>query len=249
MLGKTYLMTGGTSGLGKSLVDELISRGCFVIVLARNEEKLKQLTAEYPGQVTGMMLDMTNREAISRLTFEHQFDGFINNAGLGYFKSFDAHSAEEIYEILTVNLTNAALLLHQVLPHLRSGGTVINISSQAARVTTPYGAVYAASKAGLSSLANALRLEYPGLHFLTVQTGPIATNFFQRADESGRYDVLTKRMQLNSERLAEEIIEAAAAHRLEVNRPRWMHYGLSIYHLMPRFTERVLKKAFLSKQQ
>ncbi|WP_165981015.1 SDR family NAD(P)-dependent oxidoreductase [Macrococcus lamae] len=252
MLGKKYLLTGGTSGLGEAILEELIANGAKVTVIGRNHDKLKKLVDVYPGQVDVFKADLNIQEDLNRfhewLKGEQPvYDGLINNAGFGYFKSFMSHTPEEIHDILNVNLTQTILLTHMMLPYLRVNGTIVNISSQAARVTTPYSAIYAASKAGLSSFTNALRMEHPSLHVMTVQTGPIATSFFMRADASGTYESLTKRLQIDKYKLAGEIVEGIGSKKIEINRPQWMHIGLSIYSLFPRWIEQKLEKPFMSK--
>ncbi|UTH12898.1 SDR family NAD(P)-dependent oxidoreductase [Macrococcus equipercicus] len=253
MLGKKFLLTGGTGGLGEAILEELIRNGAFVTVIGRNEEKLAGLTAKYPAQVDVFKADLNEREAVDRLgdflrSGQTVYDGLINNAGFGYFKSFMDHTPEEIHDVLNVNLTQTILLTHLVIPYIRAEGSIVNISSQAARVTTPYSSIYAASKAGLSAFTNALRMEEP-LHVMTVQTGPIGTAFFTRADSSGKYDAMTKRLQLDRHKLAREIVDGIVTKKTEINRPQWMHYGLTLYNLFPRFIERKLERPFLSKSR
>lgn len=252
MIGKRYLLTGGTSGLGEAMVLELVSRGAFVTVIGRSEEKLAALRAAYPQRLDVIKADLNEPHEVERIRHlltvnQPIFDGLINNAGFGYFKSFMSHTPEDIHDIINVNLTQTLQLTHMVIPYLRENSSIVNISSQAARVTTPYSAIYAASKAGLSSFSNALRMEHPDLHVMTVQTGPIATSFFSRADESGTYEGLTKKLQIDRYQLAQEIIDGILTKTLEINRPRWMHMSLTLYNLFPRLIEQQLERAFMSK--
>ncbi|GGB05217.1 oxidoreductase [Macrococcus hajekii] len=251
MIGKKYILTGGTGGLGQSLVNELVARGAAVLVLGRNHERLESLEQLYPDYVTVKVLDMNDQRAIQQFTaqLKESYDGIINNAGFGYFKSLADHSDEELIQMMNVNFTHTALLMKNVIPHLRSGASIINISSQSARVTTPYGAVYAASKAALLSLTNSIRLEHPEFHVMSVNTGPIATDFFKHADQSGYYAQATAKIQLDRFVLASQIIEGLLQKKLEVNSPGWMHYGLTLYQLAPRQIEKLLKPFFLSKHR
>lgn len=252
MIGNLYLITGGTSGLGESIVHELINRGAYVIICGRNNEKLESVKRVNPEKIRTVLLNMNNIKDIEHLTDQLKkndvkLDGIINNAGYGYFKSLEKHSDEEIVDMVQVNFTHTVLLTKKLLPYIKIHGHIINVTSQAARVTTPYGSIYAATKSALYSFSNALRMEYPHMHVMTVNPGPISTSFFDHADESGHYSEMTKRIQLNKDILAAEIVDGIIQRKVEVNRPLWMHYSLSIYQLMPRWIERNFEKAFLSK--
>ncbi|TDM04305.1 SDR family NAD(P)-dependent oxidoreductase [Macrococcus carouselicus] len=252
MIGKKYILTGGTGGLGQSLLSELIGRGATVLVLGRNERKLKVLQELYPQQLEVYLIALDDLPAVRGLAASlinkgETYDGIINNAGYGYFKSFADHSADEIVAMMNVNVTHPAVLLKELIPLVRPGASVVNIVSQSARVATPFGSVYAASKAALLSLSNALRLEYPDLHVMTVSTGPVETDFFSRADVSGHYSEKTKSIQLDCDSLAAQIVQAIADKKNEVNRPRWMHHSLTLYQIAPRAIEKLFRPLFLSK--
>lgn len=254
MIGKNYLITGGTSGLGERIFYELIDRGAYVIICGRSKQKLEEMQASHPEKILAFQLDMsdrTNIEALSEwLKSEHiMLDGVINNAGYGYFKSLAEHTSDEIIDMSHVNFTHTVLLTKMTIPFIREGGHIVNIASQAARVTTPYGSIYAATKAALYSFSNALRMEHPELNVMTVNPGPVNTSFFERADHTGTYRELTKHIQIDSALLAEEIVDSMMRHKLEVNRPKWMHYGLTLYQLMPRWIEKNFEQPFLSKMK
>ncbi|ULG71056.1 SDR family NAD(P)-dependent oxidoreductase [Macrococcus brunensis] len=252
MIGKKIILTGGTGGLGESIVKELIGRGAHVIVIGRNQQRLKSLSETYQN-ISVFQLDLGVKVQVRKFINDVQrdgqtFDGIINNAGYGYFKSFEHHTDEDITDMFNVNVVHTLLLIKGLVPLLRPGASIVNIASQAARVTTPYGSVYAATKAALLSFSNALRLEHPELHIMTVSPGPIATNFFSRADKTGLYESTTKSIQLDKDALARDIVEAMIDKKLEVNRPGWMHQSLTVYHLAPRTIEKILRRFFLSKK-
>ncbi|WJP96886.1 SDR family NAD(P)-dependent oxidoreductase [Macrococcus bovicus] len=252
MIGKKFILTGGTGGLGESILKELIHRGAQVLVIGRNGEQLKSYTEHYQ-HIAVYQLDLSDKEQISALITHirskgESYDGIINNAGYGYFKTFLDHTDEEVTDMFNVNVVHAIRLQKGLLPVLRPGASIVNIASQAARVTTPYGSIYAATKAALLSFSDALRLEHPEFHVMTVNPGPIATNFFSRADATGRYEILTKGIQLDKDALAREIVAGMTDRKLEVNRPLWMHHGLTLYNLAPRSVEKLFRRFFLSKK-
>ncbi|TDM15495.1 SDR family NAD(P)-dependent oxidoreductase [Macrococcus bovicus] len=252
MIGKKFILTGGTGGLGESILKELIHRGAQVLVIGRNGEQLKSYTEHYQ-HIAVYQLDLSDKEQVSALITHirskgESYDGIINNAGYGYFKTFLDHTDDEVTDMFNVNVVHALRLQKGLLPVLRPGASIVNIASQAARVTTPYGSIYAATKAALLSFSDALRLEHPEFHVMTVNPGPIATNFFSRADATGRYEILTKGIQLDKDALAREIVAGMTDRKLEVNRPLWMHHGLTLYNLAPRSIEKLFRRFFLSKK-
>lgn len=250
MIGQHVILTGGTSGLGESLLEELISRGAHVTVIGRSKQKLNQLKALYEN-INTYTLDLTkpiNSNHIYEVLLQYgSVDLLINNAGIGYFKSVENHEDEEIINIMSVNATHTMILTKTLIPLIRDGGSVVNVISQAARVSTPYGAIYAASKAALYSFSNSLRLEHPRLNVMTVSPGPIDTPFFDSADLTGRYRTSTKGIQLKSNDLALKIIQGVINRQLEINVPKWMHVSLTVYNLAPRTIERFFGKFFQSK--
>src|SRR5699024_11374363 len=95
---------------------------------------------------------------------------------------------------------------------------------------------------------NALRIEKPNYHNMTVNTGPIATTFNEKAYPSIKFAKKYRDIMLNPEKLANQIIECIIRQKLEINQPRWMHNLLKIYQLMPRFIEKNLTSLFKNKR-
>lgn len=253
MIGKHYLLTGATGSLGESLIQSLDNHGAFVTIIVRNQEKANLLQTKYKNILNTIILDLNDSTQINKIDELdvnpfRKYDGVINNAGLGYFKSNEAHSLEEITEIYNINLVNLILLLNKILPKLRRNASVVNISSISGKVTTPYGSHYAASKAALISFTNALRLEREDLHVLTINPGPFVSQFHAKADPTGTFQKLTQNIQLDVDELAEQIIKGIINKKEEINEPKWMDIGLRFYQLAPRTFEKLFKKGFLSKK-
>lgn len=250
MIGKHYILTGATGDLGESIIRALDKRGAYVSIIVRNKEKANMLQTKYKNIIDVHILDMNDITQINQFSLnkKNKYDGVINNAGLGYFKSNENHTHEEIKEIYNINLVNLILLLNKITPFLKRGGSVVNISSISSKVTTPYASHYAASKAALSSFTNSYRLEREDLHVLTVNPGPFESQFHVKADPTGTFQDLTNNIQINVEPLGEQIIEGIIKKKTEINNPRWMDFGLRIYQLAPRTFEQLFKKAFLSKK-
>lgn len=251
MIGQHYIVTGGTSGLGLSLVHQLLKRGVHVTILARNITKFNQIDFKnYSKNVNVIKCDLQQRKDIYQLAekITVPVNGFIYSSGLGYFKSINNHTLDEVIETYDVNLVSFNLLYQILRPKLVKHAHIIGISSQAAFVTQANAAHYGASKAALTAVLNALRLEEPELHIMAVHPGPIDTPFHKKADPSLTFFNKYKLIMIDSKQLAERIILGILKNKDEINQPGWMHHILKFYQLAPRILEKLLPNLFKSKE-
>jgi short-subunit dehydrogenase len=131
----------------------------------------------------------------------------------------------------------------------RKSGHIINIASQAGKIATPKSSVYSATKHAVLGYTNSLRMELAdsNVYVTAVNPGPIATNFFNIADEKGTYVKNVKKFMLQPEYVAKKVVDAMLTRTREINLPRWMNMGSVIFTLFPRLFERLGKKAFNQK--
>eukprot|EP00903_Cladosiphon_okamuranus_P012886 g12033.t2 len=171
--GKTAIVTGGTKGIGKAIVEELASLGAKVLTCSRTEEDVMTSVAEWKAkgmEVHGIAADVSTMEGRQALldSAEQRFGGaldiLVNNVGKSIRKAstFD-YTPEEFAVIVDINF-NSVLLLTQLLHPLlktaaeaegaraRGGSSVVNVSSIAGVTAVKTGAVYAASKAAINRL-------------------------------------------------------------------------------------------------
>ncbi|WP_436859954.1 SDR family NAD(P)-dependent oxidoreductase [Staphylococcus caeli] len=251
MIGKHYILTGATSGLGKSILTLLLDKQVHVTVLVRNPKKLASLQQKFgKTQLTIISCDLQSQSQILNLkdTFQGQtIDGIIYSAGLGYFKAIDQHTNAEMLETYALNIINFNLLLNILQPYLTQKPKIVGIGSQSAFLTQAYAAHYGASKAAFNQVLNALRIERPNYHVLTVNTGPIATPFHEKADPTLSFAKKYKHLMLDPNHLATQIIDAMITGKTEINAPKWMHILLRIYQISPRFIERHFTFLFKNK--
>lgn len=153
--------------------------------------------------------------------------------------------------MFNVNVIGLMVCTRMVLPKMREqrSGHIINIASQAGKIATPKSSVYAATKHAVLGYTNSLRMELAdyNVYVTAVNPGPIATNFFQIADEKGTYVKNVKRIMLQPEYVAKKVVDKIFTPAREINLPRWMNAGSIIYTLFPRLFERLGKKAFNQK--
>ncbi|HET9629644.1 MAG TPA: SDR family NAD(P)-dependent oxidoreductase [Novosphingobium sp.] len=161
--GRTVLVTGASSGVGKMVTTTLAERGAKVIACGRKEEKLLPL-AEIPG-VQILAFDLGNMEALDAAleklaTMTDTLHGIVNNAAVTGRSPFDTLPMREWQRILDVNLTGPFRLSQGALPLLRRAAghaSIVNVASAQALVPTTAGAPgYTAAKAGLIGLTKTM---------------------------------------------------------------------------------------------
>ena len=150
-----------------------------------------------------------------------------------------------------VNVLGLMACTSSVLPVMkrRKSGHIINIASQAGKMATPKSSLYSATKFAVLGYSNALRMELKNddVFVTTVNPGPIATDFFATADESGNYIKSIEKIMLKPEVVARKIVDAMFTTKREINLPGWMNLASKVYYLFPRTVEMVGKRAFFKK--
>jgi short-subunit dehydrogenase len=176
-------VTGASSGIGEGAARWLArTRDARVVLVARREERLRELAASIGGGATYVAVDVTEDgapEAVrDHVRSEHgRLDALVNNAGA----RFTGGTVEDLRKTLEVNFFAPVRLTEALLPQLRSdGGSVVNVASVAGRVARPSTGAYSASKAALIAWSDALRAEEAseGVHVGTVLPGFIKTEGF-----------------------------------------------------------------------
>ncbi len=201
------LITGASAGIGYSTAELLIKNGDKVYAGARRVERMKGLKAL--GGVV-IPLDITDEASLKSavgviIKTEGRLDVLMNNAGYGAHGALEDVPLAEARRQFEVNLFGLARLTQLVLPHMRAagGGTIINISSIAGKISMPTGGWYHASKHALEAYSDALRLEVAqfGIKVIIIEPGPIKTEWdktalvnLEKYSGSGAYAPLVKRI-------------------------------------------------------
>ncbi len=195
---ETALITGASSGLGEEFANQLAERVSRLVLVARRKERLEEvavnLRAKYEVEVLVITADLSQTDERSRIAQElsakgWQVDVVVNNAGLGDYGEFQDSDWSRNEAMLRVNVEALTHLSHLFLPPMiaQSGGAFINVSSLASTLPIPDFAVYAATKAYVSSFSEALRIELRdfGIEVLAVCPGPVKTEFGSVAARAG----------------------------------------------------------------
>lgn len=163
------LLTGASSGIGRSLAKRMAIDGETVVAVARRDALLNSLVEEIReagGHAIAMPADVTDakaiREAIGRIEAElGPIDRLVANAGGGKRSSVDAFSAAEVERTLAVNVVGVANCVESVLPYMRERGAghIVAVGSLAAYLGLPSAAAYSAAKAALHKMMDSLRID------------------------------------------------------------------------------------------
>jgi uncharacterized protein len=226
--GCSVLITGASAGIGREFARQLAGRARSLILVARREQKLNELRDElrqkHPNPVVHVReTDLADpaqlKELMAWLDREKiNVDLLINNAGLGDLGSFatsDPHRNEQIMQVNMVALTS---LTRHLLPQMiaRRRGGILNVSSSAGFLPIPGFAVYAASKAYVTSFSEALRAELRGscVSICALCPGPVRTEFQEIAERpEGPSETGPEFVYVGLERVVREALRALEADR------------------------------------
>ncbi len=187
------VVTGASSGIGRSLADVFVDEG-FDVVICAESERLDEAAAALEGRgarVTPVHADLANPGGVEALADAVQrtgrpVDALAINAGVGGGGAFLDRPVEDHLRLIALNNASAVHLAHLLLPAMvaRGQGRVLFTSSIAATMPGPYQSTYNASKAFLQSFSQALRTELAvtGVTVTALMPGPTDTDFFERAD-------------------------------------------------------------------
>ena len=211
---ETAVITGASSGVGKSLAIQLSDAGYKVVLAARSEDKLNVIAEEIQkmgGNCLVVPTDVSQPEQINNLkdrTLEYG-DVFvvINNAGLGKFCKIEDVTLEDWNRQLDVNLRATFLVSQAFIPGMkrRKKGTLVFMNSVAGKKGYPYSAAYVASKYGMRGLADSLReeLREDNIKVISIHPGAVDTPFW---DEAGVN--FPREEMLDTNTLAQSIVHA-----------------------------------------
>ncbi|TMW73706.1 SDR family NAD(P)-dependent oxidoreductase [Alteribacter natronophilus] len=257
---RVVAITGASGGLGLEMAKETARKGGLPVMLARSAEKLEQGAAVIKNE-TGIRpvvyeLDVSDASAVkqvfSKIARETgTVDVLINNAGFGIFDEFEQAKLQDIKEMFEVNVYGLFSCTQAVLPAMRKQGYghIIHVASQAGKLATPKSGGYSATKHAVLAFANSLRMELEGsgIRVSTVNPGPVRTNFFSRADQTGQYEKSVEKFMLDAGAVAAKTIALIDRPKRELNLPRWMNAGSKIYQLFPGLMEKLAGSQFRKK--
>ena len=183
---KIWLITGISSGLGKSLANAAMEKGHFVIGTFRKEQQAEEFNVTYGDKGKAFVFDVTHLNSANKLVDQvkkdfRKIDVLVNNAGVGFVGAIEESSIEEVRSIFEPNFYGALNMTQAVLPLMRDqkNGHIIQISSHGGVKAFAGFGIYNASKFALEGFSEAMAQEIAPLGIKTtiVEPGPFRTKF------------------------------------------------------------------------
>jgi len=240
------VVTGASKGIGKATVIKLKDLGYTVVAISRS---LPEVGDEK------IQVDVSNKEdvfkTVNYLISKYGFiDVLVNNAGFGVYGSFlETDLNEEEYMIRT-NLLGPIYFMKAVLPYMvkEKRGSIVNIISEAAYVSSPKLLVYSATKAALAHITNGLWAEMRkyGVKISGIYPGPVKTNFTSHPSFKGAKDSFSK-FAVEPEKVANAVVKAIKTGKREIYVPSKLAldpYFLKLSYIMQSITYRFVGKYF-----
>ena len=251
---KKILITGASSGLGRELAHQFAQKGNVELILvARRKEALEKVAKKcetFDNVKTRVFsADIGSQDQVEQLLSSiTDIDILINGAGYGIMKDFSEFCDAEVVNMFDTNVIGTIQLTTEIAKRMRErkSGTIVTIASIAGKIATPKSSVYSATKFALIGYFNALRLELKkdNVHVMTVNPGPVATNFFNIADEDKSYQKSLGGKTLTPKLVVGKIIKGIDTKKREVNLPFKLVLAVKISQFFPKLSDRMLLNMF-----
>ena len=248
--GKTAVVTGASSGIGRAAAVELARRGANVIVAARRAEKLGEVVraCEALGaRATAAVADVTSRDDCRRLIESAgQIDVLVNNAGFAVFDAIEDAAPADLEAMMETNYFGTVWCTQAVLPQMlaRRAGTIVNVASIAGIMGYAGMGGYCATKFAIAGFTEALRDEVVGrgVRVALVCPGTTETEFFARA-ERGKMPAASRLIPgLRPERVARAIGDSAEDGHYRRIVPVAAALYMRMKELFPRFAHLLMRR-------
>lgn len=182
-IGKTALVTGASSGIGRAVAERLLSDGFKVYVAARSVDKMAPLVERGAIAVAMDITKEADVQALVRRLVDEvgSVDVLVNNAGFALYGPVEEVSIDEARYQFDVNVFGLARLTQLLVPAMRArgSGTIVNVTSMGGKIYSLHGAWYHGTKHALEGWSDCLRLELEpfGINVVVVEPGVIETGF------------------------------------------------------------------------
>ena len=223
------LITGASGGIGLAMAKELAARKHDVLLVARSEEKLRQMATEL-SSTFGVKTDYLSLDlALPNVALQVQdwlaqknysIDILINNAGYGLWGKLQDLSREELNAMMQLNMLTLADMCKTLLPRLQqnSKGYILNVASTSAYQAVYAMSTYAATKAFVLLFTRGLHLELKGtsVSVSCLSPGTTTTGFNDRARLSDRIKATAEKFTMDPEVVAKKAIDGMFAGKMEI---------------------------------
>lgn len=261
--GRSVLITGASAGIGSEFARQLAQMVSRMILIARRSDRLEELKSEL-GQVNPRLelftrsVDLRNQDELERFCdwlaqSELAVDVLINNAGLGDHGPFIDSQWERVGSMLDVNVRALTYLTLRVLSGMRKSGrgAILNVSSTAGFLPLPNNAVYAATKAYVTSFSEAIRAELRSSNITVTALcpGPVSTEYLSQATRPGDHQSHTAPdfFVVPVQEIVRQALEGVAKDRARVVPGAIVNVSMTIIAFIPMFIKRLVYRVRLGR--
>ena len=257
---KVVVITGGSDGIGKALVDSFLSMGAKVATCGRNYDKLYQIQSAYPGKPLLIHTSDISREQECNSFIDAviknfgQIDILINNAGISMRALFADVELDALRRVMDVNFWGSVYCTKFALPSiLKANGTIVSISSVAGFRGLPGRSGYSASKFALNGWMESLRTELleSGVNVLWVSPGFTESNIRKAAlDGSGNASgetTMNEKAMMSSTECAQHIITAIEKRKRTLILTFQGKETVFLNKFFPSLADKLVRKFFFKK--
>ena len=251
--GKTVIITGASAGIGAATARAFAQAQANVVLAARNAERLETVRRSLPGRHLAVSTDITDTAQVEALVAQAvaafgRIDIVVSNAGVGLAAPVTELRDDDLLQALRVNVLGPLALTRAVLPHMqRQGhGKLMFVSSVVGLRALPYLGGYAAVKAALDRLTEALRVELRGSNITVtlVRPGTTRTEFRAHRLGGGHEQRRANTRAATPEQVASAIVRGARRKQRVVYVSARDKLVAWAGVLLPRITDRVLARTF-----
>jgi short-subunit dehydrogenase len=250
--GKTILITGASSGIGRAVALKAAEDKGTVIISARNEDKLNTVKEEVESKGATCIVipvDVTKPEEIKKLFLEATkenkvIDVVFNNAGLGFIGNIWELTVEQIQTMINVNTTGMILVSKyaaEVMVRQRKGHLIMT-SSLAGLIVVPQWSVYCATKWAVTGFADTIRFELKpyNVNVTTLHPGAVKTDFF--AKDKADIDIKAMGDAIPASEVAQAVYDSIFTNTQKILVPKMAKNYALISKYMPGIVQKLIEK-------
>lgn len=242
------LLTGASGGIGQALAEQLCDNGARLLLVGRQDATLQALAQRYPGQISVVQADLSQRGGRDAVVAAaEQFGGLnclINAAGINQFVLLEQQDEEAIAQLIDLNVTATVQLTHRLLPLLRQPPQALLVNLGSTFGSIGYGgfATYCASKFALRGFSEALRRELADSRIKVLYIAPRATRTAMNDGPVTALNAALKQPMDDPRAVAAQIVEALRREREELYLGWPEKFFVRLNSLLPRLVDQALRK-------
>lgn len=248
------IVTGASSGIGRATSLELARNGVALVVVARREDRLRELTDQIVsigGRAEAVVGDVTD-PAVRQQAIETArdklggLDILVNNAGIGAMGLFMDADPERVRRLMEVNFFALVEMTRLAVPLLQKGNRpiIVNVSSILGHRGVPHSSEYAASKFAVQGFSESIRAEFTklGIDVLVVSPGTTETEFFDRVIERTDDPKWPEHKPISAAEVARQIVHAIRKGKHEIIPYLWGRVLCRMNRLSPGLVDRLMSR-------